>query len=107
MPSITLNQLSKTVTYYKKEPGVRKSLQNRFRREKLTKEAVRDVSFTIEEGEIVGFLGRNGPGKTKTSKIMSGILQPGDGGAPLHGLTPWKRQRDFKRKFPTVWGRKS
>ncbi|MBE0335708.1 ABC transporter ATP-binding protein [Paenibacillus sp. 23TSA30-6] len=107
MPSITLNQLSKTFTYYKKEPGVRKSLQNLFRREKLTKEAVRDVSFTIEEGEIVGFLGPNGAGKTTTLKMLSGILHPTDGEASILGFTPWKRQKEFKRQFSIVMGQKN
>ncbi|MFK4302701.1 MULTISPECIES: ATP-binding cassette domain-containing protein [unclassified Paenibacillus] len=107
MPSITLNQLSKTFTYYKKEPGVRKSLQNLFRREKLTKEAVRDVSFTIEEGEIVGFLGPNGAGKTTTLKMLSGILHPSEGEASVLGFTPWKRQKEFKRQFSIVMGQKN
>ncbi|APB74578.1 MULTISPECIES: ABC transporter ATP-binding protein [Paenibacillus] len=107
MPSITLNQLSKTFTYYKKEPGVRKSLQNLFRREQLTKEAVQNVSFSIEEGEIVGFLGPNGAGKTTTLKMLSGILHPTDGEALVLGFTPWKRQKEFKRQFSIVMGQKN
>ncbi|MEK5141815.1 ABC transporter ATP-binding protein [Paenibacillus sp. FSL M7-0134] len=107
MPSITLKQLSKTFTYYKKEPGVRKSLQNLFRREQLTKEAVQNVSFSIEEGEIVGFLGPNGAGKTTTLKMLSGILHPTDGEASVLGFTPWKRQKEFKRQFSIVMGQKN
>jgi ABC-2 type transport system ATP-binding protein len=107
LPSITLNQLSKTFTYYKKEPGVRKSLQNLFKREQLTKKAVQDVSFSIEEGEIVGFLGPNGAGKTTTLKMLSGILHPTDGEASVLGFTPWKRQKEFKRQFSIVMGQKN
>ncbi|WP_025678800.1 ABC transporter ATP-binding protein [Paenibacillus polymyxa] len=107
MPSITLNQLSKTFTYYKKEPGVRKSLQNLFKREQLTKKAVQDVSFSIEEGEIVGFLGPNGAGKTTTLKMLSGILHPTEGEASVLGFTPWKRQKEFKRQFSIVMGQKN
>jgi ABC-2 type transport system ATP-binding protein len=107
LPSITLKQLSKTFTYYKKEPGVRKSLQNLFRREQLTKEAVQNVSFSIEEGEIVGFLGPNGAGKTTTLKMLSGILHPTDGEASVLGFTPWKRQKEFKRQFSIVMGQKN
>ncbi|MFT9369914.1 ABC transporter ATP-binding protein [Paenibacillus polymyxa] len=107
MPSITLNQLSKTFTYYKKEPGVRKSLQNLFKREQLTKKAVQNVSFSIEEGEIVGFLGPNGAGKTTTLKMLSGILHPTDGEASVLGFTPWKRQKEFKRQFSIVMGQKN
>ncbi|MDP4095716.1 ATP-binding cassette domain-containing protein [Paenibacillus sp. P96] len=107
MPSISLNQLSKTFTYYKKEPGVRKSLKNLFRREKLAKEAVRDISFTVSEGEMVGFLGPNGAGKTTTLKMLSGILHPSGGEASVLGFTPWKRQKQFKRQISIVMGQKN
>lgn len=107
MPVITLNRLSKTFTYYKKEPGVRKSLQNLFHREKLAKEAVKDVSFSVREGEMVGFLGPNGAGKTTTLKMLSGILHPSSGEASVLGFTPWKRQKEFKRQFSIVMGQKN
>lgn len=86
---------------------MRKSLQNLFRREQLTKEAVQNVSFSIEEGEIVGFLGPNGAGKTTTLKMLSGILHPTDGEASVLGFTPWKRQKEFKRQFSIVMGQKN
>lgn len=86
---------------------MRKSLQNLFRREQLTKEAVQNVSFSIEEGEIVGFLGPNGAGKTTTLKMLSGILHPTDGEALVLGFTPWKRQKEFKRQFSIVMGQKN
>lgn len=79
---------------------MRKSLQNLFRREQLTKEAVQNVSFSIEEGEIVGFLGPNGAGKTTTLKMLSGILHPTDGEASVLGFTPWKRQKSLNASFP-------
>ncbi|MNW24969.1 putative ABC transporter ATP-binding protein YxlF [compost metagenome] len=107
MPVITLNRLSKIFTYYKKEPGVRKSLQNLFHREKLAKEAVKDVSFSVREGEMVGFLGPNGAGKTTTLKMLSGILHPSSGEASVLGFTPWKRQKEFKRQFSIVMGQKN
>lgn len=86
---------------------MRKSLQNLFRREQLTKEAVQNVSFSIEEGEIVGFLGPNGAGKTTTLKMLSGILHPTGGEASVLGFTPWKRQKEFKRQFSIVMGQKN
>lgn len=86
---------------------MRKSLQNLFRREKLAKKAVQNVSFSIEEGEIVGFLGPNGAGKTTTLKMLSGILHPSDGEASVLGFTPWKRQKEFKRQFSIVMGQKN
>ena len=86
---------------------MRKSLQNLFKREQLIKEAVQNVSFSIEEGEIVGFLGPNGAGKTTTLKMLSGILHPTDGEASVLGFTPWKRQKEFKRQFSIVMGQKN
>ncbi|MFD1991247.1 ATP-binding cassette domain-containing protein [Paenibacillus nicotianae] len=107
MSAITLNQLSKTFEYYKKEPGLRKSFSNLFKREKLHKEAVIDLSFDIDEGEIVGFLGPNGAGKTTTLKMLSGILHPSDGEASVLGYTPWERKKEFKRQFSIVMGQKN
>ncbi|TKJ92196.1 ATP-binding cassette domain-containing protein [Paenibacillus sp. PK4536] len=107
MSAITLTQLSKTFEYYKKEPGLRKSFSNLFKREKLQKEAVIDLSFDIEEGEIVGFLGPNGAGKTTTLKMLSGILHPSDGQASVLGYTPWERKKEFKRQFSIVMGQKN
>ncbi|MDN4616888.1 ATP-binding cassette domain-containing protein [Paenibacillus sp. PsM32] len=107
MSAITLNQLSKTFEYYKKEPGLRKSFSNLFKREKLHKEAVIDLSFDINEGEIVGFLGPNGAGKTTTLKMLSGILHPSDGEASVLGYTPWERKKEFKRQFSIVMGQKN
>lgn len=86
---------------------MRKSLQNLFKREQLTKKAVQNVSFSIEEGEIVGFLGPNGAGKTTTLKMLSGILHPTEGEASVLGFTPWKRQKEFKRQFSIVMGQKN
>lgn len=66
-----------------------------------------DLSFDIEEGEIVGFLGPNGAGKTTTLKMLSGILHPSDGQASVLGYTPWERKKEFKRQFSIVMGQKN
>ena len=54
--------------------------------------AVRDATFSVAEGELVGFLGPNGAGKTTTLKMLSGLLHPSAGSAQVLGFTPWERQ---------------
>lgn len=104
---IHVQHLSKSFDYYKKELGLKNSLKNLFYREKLTKEAVRDISFSIQEGEMVGFLGPNGAGKTTTLKMLSGILHPTAGSASVLGFTPWERKKAFKMQFAIVMGQKN
>lgn len=105
--SIIVNHISKRFEYYEKEAGLKSSIKNLFYRKKLIKEAVNDISFTINEGEFVGFLGPNGAGKTTTLKMLSGILHPTSGTAEIHGYTPWKREKKFKLLFSIVMGQKS
>ncbi len=69
---IKVENLSKSFSYYKKEVGIKNSVKNLFHRERLIKNAVNNISFEIEEGEVVGFLGPNGAGKTTTLKMLSG-----------------------------------
>jgi ABC-2 type transport system ATP-binding protein len=83
------------------------SLKGLFKRETIEVKAVKGVSFSIEEGEFVGFLGPNGAGKTTTLKMLSGILYPTSGEASVLGYTPWKRQPAFQKQFALVMGQKN
>ena len=107
MTVINVEHLSKSFDYYRKELGLNNSLKNLFHREKLIKEAVRDISFQVQEGEMVGFLGPNGAGKTTTLKMLSGILHPTSGQASVLGYTPWERKKAFKMQFAIVMGQKA
>ncbi len=107
MPVIQVRNLSKVYDYYKKQPGLLASLKGLFKREKLFTEAVKNVSFNIEEGELVGFLGPNGAGKTTTLKMLSGILHPSTGTATVLGFTPHKRQPEYQKQFALVMGQKN
>jgi ABC-2 type transport system ATP-binding protein len=102
-----VNHLSKSFEYYTKELGMKNSVKNLFYRKKLIKEAVRDISFVVDEGEMVGFLGPNGAGKTTTLKMLSGILHPTSGHASVLGFVPWERKKAFKMQFAIVMGQKN
>ena len=107
MAIISVKNLNKTYEYYKKQAGLWNSVKSLFHREKLFTEAVKNISFEIEEGEFVGFLGPNGAGKTTTLKMLSGILYPTSGEATVLGYTPAKRQPVFQKQFALVMGQKN
>lgn len=107
MSIIDVKNIKKEYQYYEKELGLKGSIKNLLKREKLTKTAVNDISFQIDEGEIVGFLGPNGAGKTTTLKMLSGILFPTSGDAKIMDYVPWQRKKEYKMKFAIVMGQKS
>lgn len=107
MSTIEVKSLSKEFDYYKKEQGLKGSFNNFFNRKKLTKKAVNSISFSVEEGEIVGFLGPNGAGKTTTLKMLSGILYPTSGEVNIMGYVPWERKNAFKKEISIVMGQKN
>lgn len=107
MDIISVKNLSKSYEYYKKAPGLWASVKGLFHREKLFKEAVKDISFSIAEGELVGFLGPNGAGKTTTLKMLSGILYPTAGESRVLGFLPHKRQKEYQKQFALVMGQKN
>ena len=107
MPAIEVVNLSKSYRVYRKREGVWASIAGLFHREYKTVEAVRDVNFRIESGEMVAFLGPNGAGKTTTLKLLSGLIYPSSGTATVLGYVPWHRENDFRRRFSLVMGQKN
>ncbi len=107
MPVIEVRQLSKTYRTTKKQPGLSGALRGLFRRETELTHAVKEVSFNVEEGELVGFLGPNGAGKTTTLKMLSGLLHPSGGSASVLGYTPWERADGYRRQFALLLGQKN
>jgi ABC-2 type transport system ATP-binding protein len=78
---------------------------SRYRR--LAPTALADVSFSIEAGEVVAYLGRNGAGKSTTIKCLTGIVRPDGGSAEVAGFTPWHRQREFFKHVGVVFGQRT
>jgi len=104
---IEVQNLSKTFTLHRKDPGFLGSLKSLLWREKIKKHAVCDVSFKIEPGEIVGLLGANGAGKTTLVKMLSGIIHPSSGEASVLGYTPWERNNALRRNISLIMGQKA
>jgi ABC-2 type transport system ATP-binding protein len=107
MAIIEVENLCRNFTYYEKNEGLGSSLKNLFYRKTLVKEAVKNVSFSIEEGSTIGFLGPNGAGKTTTLKMLSGIMHPSGGEARVLGHVPWLRKKDFRMQISIVMGQRS
>jgi ABC-2 type transport system ATP-binding protein len=103
---IEVDHLSKHYQVHEKEPGLRGSLRSFVARKYRTVKAVEDVSFCIDQGEMVGFLGPNGAGKTTTLKVLSGLLYPTSGRATVLGFTPHKRETAYLKQFTLVMGQK-
>jgi ABC-2 type transport system ATP-binding protein len=107
MPTIEVVNLTKIYRTQKRKPGLGGAVRGLFNRQYTEVRAVDGVSFTIEEGELVGFLGPNGAGKTTTLKMLSGILYPTSGTAKVLGFTPSERVNEYRRQFALVMGQKN
>ncbi|HEY9735025.1 MAG TPA: ATP-binding cassette domain-containing protein [Trichocoleus sp.] len=103
---IEVRQLSKRYPVAIKEPGLGGTIRHFFRRTYRTVEAVRQISFAIAPGEVVGFLGPNGAGKTTTLKMLTGLIHPSEGTVEVAGQVPFRRQVDFLQTITLVMGQK-
>lgn len=107
MAAIEVEGLTKAFRTYKKDPGFTGALRGLFHRKFEQTVAVKDVSFRVEEGELVGFLGANGAGKTTTLKMLAGLLYPTSGSARVLGFVPWQRDDGYRRQFALLLGQKN
>jgi ABC-2 type transport system ATP-binding protein len=101
---IVLNSLSKHFNVPVRESGLKASLGSLFKREYRTIKAVDEITFQIDQGEVVGFLGPNGAGKTTTLKMLSGLLYPTSGEGTVLGFVPSQRQSQFLSQITLVMG---
>lgn len=106
MPIILVEDLSKVYPIAIKEPGLKGTLRHFFNRTYRNVKAVEGVSFSIEAGEVVGFLGANGAGKTTTLKMLTGLIYPSAGTVSVCDRTPFRREADFLQKITLVMGQK-
>lgn len=107
MSVIEADKLTKIYRVYRKREGLFASVKGLFSRDFKEVHAVEEVSFRIEQGEMVAFLGPNGAGKTTTLKLLSGLIFPTSGEATVLGFVPWKRDDAYRRRFSLVMGQKN
>ncbi len=104
---IHVEGLSKSFKVVKRSPGVGAAVKTLFAPSYTYTKALEDVSFSIEEGEIVGYIGPNGAGKSTTIKIISGILVPDSGRCSILGNTPWKDRVQHVKNIGVVFGQRT
>jgi len=106
-PIIEVQGLTKTFKTLKKSSGLWGAMKGLFSRKYEVKRAVDDISFSIDPGEMVGYIGANGAGKSTTIKMMSGILTPTSGQCLVNGLIPYKQRTQNAQQIGVVFGQKT
>lgn len=104
---ISVSHLTKYYQVHQKEPGFAGSMKSLFKRKYYDAKAVDDISFSIDEGELVGFIGPNGAGKTTTLKCLTGLLYPTGGEVKVLGYVPFERKHPYLRQISLVMGQKN
>lgn len=104
---ITMEHVCKSYKIAKRNAGFGEAFKALFRREYEVIHALSDVSFTIRDGEMVGYIGPNGAGKSSTIKILSGILTPDSGIVTVDGRVPYKNRMEHVKEIGVVFGQRS
>lgn len=107
MSFIEVKNIKKTYRVSKRRSGLPGMIANLFVPKYEKREAVKDISFSIEKGEMVGFIGPNGAGKSTTIKMLSGILYPDSGEIICSGAVPYKQRKNYVGRIGVVFGQKS
>lgn len=107
MPAIVLDNLSKTYKVKVRDEGIKSALKSLVKPTYKEVEAVKNVSFSVNTGEMLAFIGPNGAGKSTTIKMLTGILHPTKGNADVLGFNPVKERRKLSYKIGAVFGQKS
>lgn len=104
---IELNNITKTYKVRKRHAGLKSAFKTFFKKDYEVVKALDNISFKINEGEMVGYIGPNGAGKSTTIKIMAGILTPDNGHANISGFIPWKQRTKYVKDIGVVFGNRS
>ena len=104
---IDFQNINKAYRVAKREAGFGNAVKALFSRDYEHVHALRDVSFAIGDGEMVGYIGPNGAGKSTTIKIMCGVLTPDSGKCMINGRTPWKERAAHVGEIGVVFGQRS
>jgi ABC-2 type transport system ATP-binding protein len=104
---IEVSHVSKDFIKYEKEKGLKGLLKGFFNAKKIVYKAVDDISFSIKEGEMVGYIGANGAGKSTTIKMLTGILTPTRGEIVVNGIVPSKDRQANAKTIGVVFGQRT
>ena len=104
---IKMKGISKSYRVRARQSGMKNAVKGLFSRSYTEIQALRDMTFTIPDGQIVGYIGPNGAGKSTTIKILSGILRPDSGTCSVNGMIPWEDRKRYVSQLGVVFGQRS
>src|SRR5215210_8784897 len=107
MPVIEVKELTKIFKIPKKEPGLGGAVKGLFRPKFENKTAVDGINFKLDAGEIVGYIGVNGAGKSTTIKMLTGVLMPTSGSIKVLGRDPHRQRVENARDIGVVFGQRT
>jgi ABC-2 type transport system ATP-binding protein len=106
-PAVRVAGLTKVFRGYRREEGLGAALKSLVRRARTETLAVADVTFAIRPGEMVGYIGANGAGKSTTIKMLTGILTPTSGEILCNGFVPWRERTRYVATIGVVFGQRT
>lgn len=104
---IKVEHISKTFKVSRRGAGFSEAFKSLFHKQYECIKALDDISFSIEDGEMVGYIGPNGAGKSSTIKVLSGILTPDGGKCIINDRVPWKDRTAHVKEIGVVFGQRS